>query len=333
MGKDKTLSHNISGGKQSNFRGNNFPMKGHMSLEIIRPTIVDLVVPAILLASSTFQIFNSKFQWILWMMGMAAYVAYTFIKGEWFLFGYYLRFILPLSYGTLIAITYKEIMGVPIFAPIGLGEMLGFLFLVLFLTLTLIALRDRRHMGRSIKASFPFRNGNYYIAHGGSNFIINHHAPAEYSKFAIDILKLNKFGFRAKGFYPKDLDKYLIFKEILYAPVAGIAIKVVDEHPDMVPPNQDHENPAGNYVIIKHAVSNALVFLVHLHQKGMFVSEGDVVIQGQPIGRVGNSGLSTEPHLHIHCEEDEEEEFNTSGRGIPLLFDGRFLKRNDLVKR
>jgi hypothetical protein len=303
-----------------------------MSFEIIRPILVDLIVPAILLAFSTLQIFNSKLHWILWMMGMAAYVAYTFIKGEWFLFGYYLRFILLISYGIVIAVSYISIIDVPTFLRMGSGEVIGIFFLLLFLSLTFIALRNHRHLGRGIEASFPFRHGNYYIAQGGSNAIINHHAPAEYSKYAIDILKFNKFGFRAKGFYPKDLDKYLIFKEIIHAPVVGTVIKVVDEHPDMVPPNQDHENPAGNYVIIKQADSNALVFLVHLHQKSMFVREGDAVEPGQPIGRVGNSGLSTEPHLHIHCEEDDQEEFNTSGKGIPLLFDGRFLKRNDLVK-
>ena len=303
-----------------------------MSLEIIRPILVDLIVPTILLASSTLQNFSSQFHWGLWMMGIGAYVAYTFIKGEWFLFGYYLRFILLIGYGLVIVISYRSIIEVPIFGPMGSGEVISIFFLLLFLTLTFIAVRDHRHLGRCIQASFPFRHGDYYIAHGGSNAIINHHAPAGYSKYAIDILKLNKFGFRAKGFYPKDLDKYLIFKETIHAPVAGTVAKAVDEHPDMVPPNQDDKNPAGNYVIIKHNGSNALIFMAHLHQNGIFVREGDFVKPGQPIGSVGNSGLSTEPHLHIHCEEDEEEEFNTSGEGIPLLFDGRFLKRNDLVK-
>ncbi len=40
------------------------------------------------------------------------------------------------------------------------------------------------------------------------------------------------------------------------------------------------------------------------------------------IGKVGNSGNSSEPHLHIHAEKD--------GEGIPVLFDSRFLKRNYL---
>jgi hypothetical protein len=304
-----------------------------MSLELFRPMIVDVIVPAILLTSSAFQNYGSKFHWILWMMGMAAYVTYTFIKGEWYLFGYYLRFILLLSYVIVIFSSYNSILDVANFVSIGLGEVVSFAFLLLFLSFTFVAVRDHRHVGIGTEAEFPLHKGQYYIAHGGSNAIINHHAPAVYSRFAIDILKINKFGFRAKGFYPKDLRKYFIFEEIVYSPVEGTVVKVIDEHADMIPPNQDPKNPAGNYVIIKKADSNALVFLVHLRQKSMFVSEGDVIKPGLPVGRVGNSGLSTEPHLHIHCEEDEVWEFNTFGKGIPLLFEGRFLKRNDVVTR
>jgi murein DD-endopeptidase MepM/ murein hydrolase activator NlpD len=48
------------------------------------------------------------------------------------------------------------------------------------------------------------------------------------------------------------------------------------------------------------------------------------VKEGQRIGRVGNSGNTSEPHLHIHAERD--------GAGVPLRFDGRFPVRNDLVR-
>ncbi|WP_407270453.1 hypothetical protein [Radiobacillus sp. PE A8.2] len=49
----------------------------------------------------------------------------------------------------------------------------------------------------------------------------------------------------------------------------------------------------------------------------------EVVISGTAIGRVGNSGNTTEPHLHMHAEKD--------GVGIPILCEERFLKRNNIV--
>jgi hypothetical protein len=41
---------------------------------------------------------------------------------------------------------------------------------------------------------------------------------------------------------------------------------------------------------------------------------GDTVHAGQVVGEVGNSGNSTEPHLHIHAERD--------GLGLDLEFQG-----------
>ena len=40
---------------------------------------------------------------------------------------------------------------------------------------------------------------------------------------------------------------------------------------------------------------------------------------------VGNSGLTTEPHLHVHAERDNV--------AAPITFDGRWLVRNAIVRR
>lgn len=54
------------------------------------------------------------------------------------------------------------------------------------------------------------------------------------------------------------------------------------------------------------------------------VAEGEEVKTGQLLGKVGNSGNTSEPHLHIHAEKD--------GKGIPITFNDRFLVRNNLVR-
>jgi murein DD-endopeptidase MepM/ murein hydrolase activator NlpD len=56
------------------------------------------------------------------------------------------------------------------------------------------------------------------------------------------------------------------------------------------------------------------VVLAHLRLGTVSVTAGDVVRVGQLLGEVGNSGRSTEPHLHIHAERD--------GTGLDLQFIG-----------
>jgi hypothetical protein len=210
--------------------------------------------------------------------------------------------------------------------------LVGILLLALFAPLAIIALKGRRCPGKAVKAIFPLRGGIYCIAAGGSNALLNHHYPARYARFALDIVKLNRYGFRAYGFYPRDLTKYLAYGETVTSPIEGTIAKAVDGIPDSVPPHQDTESPAGNYVMIKHHSTGALVLLAHLQQGSLLVREGQLVRPRQAIGRVGNSGLSTEPHLHVSCEVDENQEYNLDGEGLPLLLDGKFLYRNSLIR-
>ena len=65
------------------------------------------------------------------------------------------------------------------------------------------------------------------------------------------------------------------------------------------------------------------VMIAHLKQGSITHAVGDVVQSGDYLARSGNSGNSTEPHLHIHAEVD--------GRGVPLIMNGRYLIRNSVV--
>lgn len=51
----------------------------------------------------------------------------------------------------------------------------------------------------------------------------------------------------------------------------------------------------GNVIIIDHGLG---VMTAYFHLSEMFVTEGDTVTTGQPIGAGGSTGLSTGPHLH-----------------------------------
>jgi murein DD-endopeptidase MepM/ murein hydrolase activator NlpD len=52
----------------------------------------------------------------------------------------------------------------------------------------------------------------------------------------------------------------------------------------------------GNYLVIRHPYGFATKYA---HMDAVYVEEGDSVSQGQKIGTMGNTGLSTGPHLHF----------------------------------
>jgi murein DD-endopeptidase MepM/ murein hydrolase activator NlpD len=56
-----------------------------------------------------------------------------------------------------------------------------------------------------------------------------------------------------------------------------------------------------NYINVVHA-DGTIAGYVHLTRDGVSVAVGDVVVQGQVIGLSGDSGSSSEPHLHFHVQ-------------------------------
>lgn len=150
---------------------------------------------------------------------------------------------------------------------------------------------------------------------------INYHHAHESQAYAVDIVKLNALGSRATGIYPNELDKYEIFGDELTSPCTGEVVQAENDLADLVPPNADPKNAAGNSVVI--SCKGVEVLLAHMQKGSVRVQSGDRVEVGEPIGLVGNSGNTSEPHLHIHAEKD--------GKGVPIEFDGRFLVRNSIV--
>ena len=78
---------------------------------------------------------------------------------------------------------------------------------------------------------------------------------------------------------------------------------------------------AGNHVIVELELPGAFLVLAHLRAGSIQVRPGDAVTTGDVIGRCGNSGNSTQPHLHMQVM-DAADPF--TARGIPMSF-GRYL--------
>jgi hypothetical protein len=185
---------------------------------------------------------------------------------------------------------------------------------------------------QAIEISPPLASGVYFVAQGGGSSEVNHHFPVECQRFALDILRLNWLTMRAWGFFPRQLGRYAIYGTPVLSPVAGVVTAVVDGLPDMDPwVQQDADHIAGNHIVIQCAAGpDTFVGLAHLLAGSIQVRVGDTVSVGQPLARVGNSGNTTEPHLHIHAKMGGEPDCMLDGEGVPLRIHGRFLMRNDL---
>lgn len=88
---------------------------------------------------------------------------------------------------------------------------------------------------------------------------------------------------------------------------------------------------AGNHVILD--CGEFVVLLAHLRQGSVQVTVGQTVGKAQVIGQVGNSGNTSEPHLHIHAQRRGAAGTPLSGEPLWVLFETGFLVRNQIVRR
>ena len=162
--------------------------------------------------------------------------------------------------------------------------------------------------------------------------LLNYHHSNEAQAYAVDIVALNAAGLHARGLMPTDLDRYAVFGRDVHSPCTGTVVETRDGLADLVPPATDRENPAGNHVVLRCTGTTPTVdvLLAHLQRGSVAVEPGAPVSAGRLLGRVGNTGNTSEPHLHVHAVLTGSGGV-LDGEGVPVSFDGRFLVRNSLV--
>src|SRR5262249_6635739 len=89
-------------------------------------------------------------------------------------------------------------------------------------------------------------------------------------------------------------------REVL-APADGVVTDVIDGVRDNVPRSMNPLSVLGNAVFIQHGKHEVSV-LAHFKQGSIKVKAGDAVKRGQMLGLCGNSGNSSEPHIHYHLQ-------------------------------
>ncbi|MDR6226107.1 M23 family metallopeptidase [Desmospora profundinema] len=144
----------------------------------------------------------------------------------------------------------------------------------------------------------------WWVFWGGTNVRDNYHYAYESQRYAFDLV-IRRNGRTYTGNKARNESYYAFGKEVI-APARGEVTQVESGIPDNVPVGRmNPRNPFGNYVMIDHG-NNEYSVIAHLKKGSLQVSEGQTVEQGELIGLCGNSGNSSEPHIHFHVANTPE---------------------------
>lgn len=281
--------------------------------------------------------------WLMQAAGIAAFLFALARIAQWAVPVWWL----PGVYGgLLVAIVISQLSALPTrpLLPLGAGGWVG-----LVVSAGLLALGGwygaKALAGRAlppvevIDIANPFGPGQFLVGHGGSIPLVNGHMrtldnsverfrPWHGQSYAVDFFGLGPWGLRARGWRPADPATYAIFGAELRAPCGGSVVAAEGAMPDFKVPNEDSVNRLGNHVIVRCGVAE--IVFAHMRQGSVEVMPGDQVAAGDRLGEVGNSGASTEPHLHIHAQRPPTKGAPPiSGDPLAIRIEGRFLVRGD----
>lgn len=120
----------------------------------------------------------------------------------------------------------------------------------------------------------------------------------------------------------KTLEDFGIYDKEVVAPASGTVVEAYDEEADITPNSEEFLSMEGNHIYIKLDATGTYLLLNHLKKGSVLVKAGDHVNEGDIIGKVGNSGSTSEPHLHIqHQRQDPSKTlYPIFAEGLPLYF-------------
>lgn len=182
---------------------------------------------------------------------------------------------------------------------------------------------------------FPLK-GTLYV--GVAPDLESPHRWAVNQEFALDVVALGGSGNAHRGEGARLADYYGYGRDVLAVAdgtVAAAVTECVEADGRLRQPGEGSEDfqkrivveqnkllaqgaatALGCYVVLRHA-GGEHSHSVHLKPGSVRVRPGDPVKRGQPIGQLGHSGNSTEPHLHFQLTDGPDPLYS---RGLPILF-------------
>lgn len=140
-------------------------------------------------------------------------------------------------------------------------------------------------------------------------------------RYAIDFIRIGPSGLVATADPPANEDFFAYGAELL-AVADGTVIATHDDMPENVPFSEQMAFPitletiAGNHVILD--IGGAYVMYAHLQPGTVTVEPGQAVRRGEVLGRLGNSGNSDAPHLHLQVTDLPAP---LAAEGLPFAFE------------
>ncbi|MET9592121.1 M23 family metallopeptidase [Streptomyces sp. NPDC006516] len=200
----------------------------------------------------------------------------------------------------------------------------------------------QRPGARAVELALPF-TGLWRVRNSPARRIPSHGTDLFGSSHAVDFLGVDE-RHRTAGsrswrtfFATEPPELFVSFGRPVLAPGDGIVVAAHDGEPDhearrsqaaLVPymlgqaarVRRGVNAIAGNHVVIAlsgEGGKGAYVALVHLRSGSVRVSEGQRVVTGQQLADCGNSGNSTQPHVHMQVMDSSD---LSVARGLPMLF-------------
>lgn len=179
---------------------------------------------------------------------------------------------------------------------------------------------DKDNFIPQIKYSLPFQ-GVWTVVNGGVTKEFSHSWEITSQRYAYDFIILNNEG-KSHFSDATTLSNYFYYGKKIFAPADGVVVEVRKDCGDSIIMGGGKTDPfikdiRGNYIVIKHA-DKEYSCLAHLMPDSITVSVGEHVKRKQQIALCGNSGNTSEPHLHFQIQNGKNFFFSA---GLPIHFE------------
>ncbi len=187
-------------------------------------------------------------------------------------------------------------------------------------------LPDKDSCKPECRYALPFK-GRWYAANGGVTKDTSHSWAACSQRYAYDFLMLDE-GEQSFSGDRAGLNNYYCYSQDILATADGTVVTARDSYPDTPIGEAGQAACAapriqGNFILIRHS-RHEYSLTAHLLKDSITVRSGDRITKGQTIARCGNSGNTSEPHVHFQIQRGR---FFLFSAGLPIHFSN--LKTTD----